>query len=221
MDAPAYPEGDVALLARQPDSPGEVLLPGNEPAVHGMFFEEGLLLFSTIFAAKKEFEISSIGRESMRRFLDLIRKLLWVNDTPERTALAFSVGVFLGYSPFLGLHTLAGIAIAFLFKLNRVAVLLGVWSNTPWWLVPYYVIATWVGTKVIGFQIDQAAIVEIFRLGRDHGFFASEFWKQLATQGGYLLSFGIGSLLFALALGLIAYPLSLKWIAFYRSRRPL
>ena len=155
----------------------------------------------------------------MSRVLDLIRKLLWVNDTPERTALAFSVGIFLGFSPFLGFHTLAGIAIAFLFKLNRVAVLLGVWSNTPWWLVPYYVIATWVGTKVIGFRVDEAAIAGMFRLGMDQGFLASGFWKQLATHGGYLLSFGVGSLLLSLLLSLVAYPLSLKWITYYRSKK--
>ena len=155
----------------------------------------------------------------MRRFLDLIKKLLWIDDTPERTALAFSVGIFLGFSPFLGFHTLAGIAIAFLFRLNRVAVLLGVWSNTPWWLVPYYMFATWVGTKVIGFRVDEAAIAGIFRLGVDQGFFASGFWKQLATQGGYLLSFGIGSLLFSLFLGFAAYPLSLRWIKFYRAKK--
>lgn len=155
----------------------------------------------------------------MRRFLDLIKKLLWIDDTPERTALAFSVGIFLGFSPFLGFHTLAGIAIAFLFRLNRVAVLLGVWSNTPWWFIPYYMIATWVGTKVIGFRVDEAAIAGIFRLGMDQGFIASGFWKQLATQAGLLLSFGIGSLLFSLFLGLAAYPLSLKWIKFYRSKK--
>ena len=131
-----------------------------------------------------------IGRRGdMRRFLDLIKKLLWIDDTPERTALAFSVGIFLGFSPFLGFHTLAGIAIAFMFRLNRVAVLFGVWSNSPWWLVPYYIVATWVGTKVIGFRIDEAAIAEIFRLGMDHGFLDFGFWKQLSSQAGLLLSF--------------------------------
>jgi len=64
-------------------------------------------------------------------FRALLQKLLQIEDTPERTALAFSVGVFLGFSPFLGFHTLSGLAIAFLFRLNRVAVLLGGWSNTP------------------------------------------------------------------------------------------
>ena len=155
----------------------------------------------------------------MRRFKDLIRKLLWVDDTPERTARAFSVGVFLGFSPFLGFHTLAGLALAFLFKLNRVALLIGVWTNTPWWIVPYYVAATWVGMKVIGFQIDRAVVLEIFRVGAEQGFFASGFWKHVASQWGFLCSFGIGSLILAFLISLAAYPLCLRWIKFYRSRR--
>jgi uncharacterized protein len=155
----------------------------------------------------------------MHRFLELIKKLLWVNDTPERAALAFSVGIFLGFSPFLGLHTLAGIGTAFVFKLNRVAVLLGVWTNTPWWLVPYYIVATWVGTHVIGFRIDEGTISRIFRFGMDHGFLTSGFWRQLSSQWGLLLSFFIGSLILSLFLSVIAYPISLKWIKFYRSRK--
>ncbi len=155
----------------------------------------------------------------MRRFLDLIKKLLWIEDTPERTALAFSVGIFLGFSPFLGCHTLAGIAIAFLFRLSRVAVLLGVWSNTPWWLVPYYMIATWVGTKLVGYRFHRRAIMGVFRHGMDHGFVTAGFWEQLVSHKGLLLSFCIGSFILSLFLGLVAYPLSLKWIRFYRSRK--
>jgi uncharacterized protein (DUF2062 family) len=149
---------------------------------------------------------------------DLIKNLLHIGDTPERTALAYSIGVFLGFSPFLILHTLAGLAIAFLFRLNRVAIFLGIWSNTPWWIVPYYMMATWVGMWVTGFQIDWAALKEIFRLGLNKGFMGSDFWSSIASQSGFLLSFGIGSLILCTLLGFLAYPLSLRWIRFYRSR---
>ncbi|NWF93452.1 MAG: DUF2062 domain-containing protein [Syntrophaceae bacterium] len=150
---------------------------------------------------------------------DLFKRLLHIEDTPERTALAYSIGIFLGFSPFLGLHTLAGLAIAFLFNLNRVAILLGVWSNTPWWIVPYYTIATWVGMRVTGFQIDPLTIKEIFQTGSDQGFMSSDFWSLIASQWGLLPSFGIGSLILATLLSLVAYPLSLKGIRFYRSRK--
>ena len=155
----------------------------------------------------------------MRRFKDLIKKLLHIEDTPERTALAYSIGIFLGFSPFLGFHTLMGLMIAFLFRLNRVAILLGVWTNNPWWIVPYYVMATWVGMWVTGFWVDWATLKGIFQLGMDQGFIGSDFWNRIASQWGLLLSFGIGSLILCTLLSLVSYPLSLKWIKFYRSRK--
>jgi uncharacterized protein (DUF2062 family) len=155
----------------------------------------------------------------MRPMKDLIKKLLHINDTPERTALAYSIGIFLGFSPFLVLHTLAGLAIAFLFRLNRVAILLGIWSNTPWWIVPYYVMATWVGMHITGFWVDWVTLRAIFQLGVDRGFMSSNFWSSIVSQSGLLLSFGIGSLILCTLFSLISYPLGLKWIRFYRSRR--
>ncbi len=149
----------------------------------------------------------------------LIKKLLHIEDSPKRTALAYSIGVFLGFSPFLGFHTLGGLAIAFLFHLNRVAILLGVWTNTPWWIIPYYSIATYLGMWTVGYRIDIELFKEIFGLGLKQGFLASDFWARIASQSGLLLSFTVGSLLLSLLLALMAYPLSLRWIQFYRSRK--
>ena len=46
-----------------------------------------------------------LTRALVRRWLDA---LLHIEDTPERTAAAFALGVFFGFSPFLGLHTILG-----------------------------------------------------------------------------------------------------------------
>jgi hypothetical protein len=150
---------------------------------------------------------------------NLIKKLLHIEDTPERTALAYSIGVFLGFSPFLGLHTLAGLVIGFLFGLNRVAILLGVWTNTPWWIIPYYMVATWVGMRVTGFQIEKGPLKKLFQMEIDQEFMSSDFWSRITSQWGLLLSFVIGSLILATLLSLVAYPLSLRGIKFYRSHR--
>src|SRR6266508_6239587 len=82
-----------------------------------------------------------LTRGLIRRWLDT---LLHIDDTPKRTAAAFALGVFFGFSPFLGLHTILGVAFAFLLNLNRVAVLLGVYSNLPWIIGPYYAFVTMV-----------------------------------------------------------------------------
>src|SRR3982751_336029 len=84
-------------------------------------------------------------KEITRRWLDT---LLHIHDTPERTAAAFALGVFIGFSPFLGLHTVIGIVLAFLLSLNRVAVLLGVYSNLPWIIAGYYAFTTMVGAAI-------------------------------------------------------------------------
>src|SRR6516225_11090150 len=88
-----------------------------------------------------------LTKQLVRRWLD---QLLHVDDTPERTAAAFALGVFFGFSPFLGLHTILGIVFAFLLNVNRVAVLLGVYSNLPWIIAPYYAFVTMTAVRVTG-----------------------------------------------------------------------
>src|SRR5215218_3052862 len=81
----------------------------------------------------------------IRRWLD---QLLHTHDTPQRTAMAYALGVFFGFSPFLGLHTVLGLVFAFALGLNRVAVLLGIYSNLPWILPAYYSLATLLRVQV-------------------------------------------------------------------------
>src|SRR5438552_10972223 len=81
-----------------------------------------------------------------RRWLE---QLLHTHDTPQRTAAAFALGVFFGFSPLLGLHTLLGLVFAFALDLNRVAVLLGIYSNLPWILPAYYTLATVIGAAIL------------------------------------------------------------------------
>jgi uncharacterized protein (DUF2062 family) len=149
----------------------------------------------------------------VRRWLDT---LLHVADTPERTAAAFAMGVFFGFSPFLGLHTLLAIIVAFLFNLNRVAALLGVYSNLPWIIAPYYAIATMIGAKIIGRAPPESFKTELaglFQISVFHG----EFWHQLITiLKPWLWPYTVGSLLGAIAMAAVAYPLAL---AFVTSRR--
>jgi hypothetical protein len=154
-----------------------------------------------------------LTRALIRRWLDA---LLHVDDTPERTAAAFALGVFFGFSPFLGLHTVLGVLFAFLLNLNRVAVLLGVYSNLPWVIAPYYAFVTMAGAQITGHRSPpgfKSQIGELF----DLSVFGSEFWHRLITiLKPLLVPYAVGSLLGALILAVIAYPLAL---AFVTSRR--
>jgi uncharacterized protein (DUF2062 family) len=159
-----------------------------------------------------------LTRSIIRRWLD---RLLHIDDTPERTAAAFALGVFFGFSPFLGLHTLLGIAFAFFLNLNRVAVLLGVYSNLPWFLGPYYVLTTMVGAQITGHRLPpgfRKQLEALFELSLFHG----EFWRRLGVVLKPLgLSYMVGSTIGALLLAAAAYHVARAFIASRRRLRSM
>lgn len=142
---------------------------------------------------------------------DRLQHLLHTHDTPQRTAAAFALGVFLGFSPFLGLHTILGLALAFALNLNRVAVLLGVYSNLPWILPPYYAAMTLAGAAVLGAEVPPD-VMERLRAG------AWNVPALAATLRPLAASFLAGSLAGATVLSLVAYRLSLAAIVAHRRR---
>ncbi len=154
-----------------------------------------------------------LTRALITRWLDA---LLHVHDTPERTAAAYALGVFLGFSPFLGLHTLLGVILAFVFNLNRVAVLLGVYSNLPWIIAGYYASATMLGAALTRAHLPpdfRERLVDIFELSLA----TREFWRQVGDLFEPLVvPFLVGSTIGAALLSAIAYCVAL---AFVRGRR--
>jgi uncharacterized protein (DUF2062 family) len=151
-----------------------------------------------------------------RRWLD---QLLHTHDTPERTALAYAVGVFFGFSPFLGLHTVLGLAVAFLFGLNRVAVLLGIYSNLPWILPAYYTLATMLGAAILRVDIPPGLLKEL----RDalDGVTWGEFRALAKALTPLMWAYALGSMIGALALAVAAYRASLTMIVAHRRRLAL
>jgi len=143
------------------------------------------------------------------RWLDV---LLHVNDTPERTAAAYALGVFLGFSPFLGLHTIVAIALAFIFRLNRVSVLLGVYSNLPWIIAPYYAFTTVAGAAILRVTPPpdlRDRLGDMFQLSIR----SSEFWHEVMHLLRPLLwPYALGSLAGASILSAVAYRVALAFV---------
>jgi hypothetical protein len=152
----------------------------------------------------------------VRRWLD---QLLHTHDTPQRTAAAYALGVFFGFSPLLGFHTMLGLVFAFALDLNRVAVLLGIYSNLPWILPAYYTLTTVVGAKLLGVRIRP-------RLLRDLSDAVAAFsWTDtralLHALTPLAWAFVLGSTLGALILAGVAYRVALGVIEAHRRRLAL
>src|SRR5258708_35044577 len=101
------------------------------------------------------------------RFKRWLEQLLHTHDTPRRTAAAYALGVFFGFSPMLGLHTVLGVSAAFVFNLNRLAVVLGIYSNLPWILPAYYTLATLVGAAILRVDVPPGLLRELTEALRD------------------------------------------------------
>jgi uncharacterized protein (DUF2062 family) len=154
-----------------------------------------------------------LTRALVRRWLG---QLLHIDDSPERTAAAFALGVLFGFSPLLGFHTILAIIFAFLLNLNRVATLLGVYSNLPWFLAPYYAITTMLGAEITGRRPPPDFRGKLGALF-DQSLFDSAFWHRLIVLlRPFALPFAVGSTIGAVLLATAAYHVAL---AFVTSRR--
>lgn len=150
-----------------------------------------------------------LSRRLLRKWVEL---LLHTHDTPQRTAAAFALGVFLGFSPLFGLHTVLGVVLAFALRLNRLAAIAGVYVNLPWFVAPYYTVTTMAAARLLGMPLPErfaGRLAELF----DLSMFAGAFWTGLAELlRPLLVPFVVGSTAAATALGVAAYFLAVPAI---------
>lgn len=134
-------------------------------------------------------------------------------DTPHRTAAAFACGVFLSFSPLLGLQIVLAVGIAVLLRLSRVALLAGLCMNLPWIMVPWYTLTTAAAATAMGMPIGPDVRTALTRL-LDLSVFSSTFWTHaLEIVTPFFWSFLIGSTIGALAVGVIAYLTVVRLVA--------
>jgi uncharacterized protein (DUF2062 family) len=133
---------------------------------------------------------------------DKLRQILSVKESPRRIALAFSMGVFIGMSPLLGIHTILGLIFAWMFRLNKFVTVVGVYITNPWTIVPIYTFSTWVGAKLLGID---SIIPHID-------------WSHLSMKelmhsfGPLLLPFLVGSTLLGVVSGCLSYVLVFRMV---------
>jgi len=90
----------------------------------------------------------------MKKYInDRIRSLFQINDPPQKLALAFSLGVFIAFSPTIGLHVISCLFLAWVLRLSKIVILTASFINNPWTILPLYGFCIWFGTKITGSDI--------------------------------------------------------------------
>ncbi len=138
-----------------------------------------------------------------------IREMLRLDDTPHRIATAFSLGIFIAFSPFIGLHIISAVFLAWVLRLNGVAVMLGTLLNNPWTFAPIFGGSLWLGIEIYG------------RHRPLHPIQGQELTMVNAVSQlePYLMPFLLGTTLLGIAASLLAYPCAYYFVKEYRHLR--
>lgn len=152
-------------------------------------------------------------------FRAAFRRLLAIDDPPERTALAFSIGVFIAFSPLLGFHTILATLVAFLFRFNKVAIYLGTYVNNPFLtLVPIILLSYAVGAFLLGRPLSIPA--EGIDLLKNPHLLTGAYYRQLFVHSWYIVwPFAIGGTILSVICSAVSYPLTLWALRRYRQNR--
>lgn len=148
----------------------------------------------------------------------LAERLMTQERSPHKLALTCVLGVFIGISPLIGLHTVMTIAFGWMFALSIPALFaVSVLVNNPWTMVPVYSIDHLFGTWFFNFlRIDYTQLdpswVESCNL----------FLKQHTGITGLSLSaFLVGGNLLAIGISVMLYPLMKRFFTIYISQKAL
>ena len=152
-------------------------------------------------------------------FRSTFRRLLAIDDPPERTALAFSIGVFIAFCPFLGLHTILATFVAFVFRFNKIAIYAGTFINNPFLtLVPIIIGSYAIGAFILGrpLKIPDEGVEMLTH----PAIFSSDYYRQIFIQSWTIIKpFAVGATVLSVVCSLLAYPLTLKALRAYRRRK--
>ena len=144
------------------------------------------------------------------RFSDRVRSMRLIDASPEAIAVSFGVGVFIGFTPLVGLHTVIALVAAQVFRLRSVPAVTGVFVSNPVSFVPIYTFCLWVGALVMGVDVTDVLI--------------SIKWKQMSFMtmaeelGALLVPFFVGTTAMGLLGGFVGYVALREYLARDRSR---
>lgn len=142
-----------------------------------------------------------------RSFRSLLRQVLHLQESPQRTALAFALGVFIAFSPAYGLHTAMVALCTWLFGLNFLALLVGAFINNPWTIIPILGATYWTGALLLG-QTDAPTFD----------------WQDLSFSGiydqvlPYAGPFVLGGMVLSVLGAVVSYPLAYFFFVKYRQK---
>ena len=139
------------------------------------------------------------------------QRFVKLRASPHAIAAGMALGLFVGMSPFFGLHVLTAIGLAALFKWSKIGALIGVQITNALTAPFIYPVNYWIGAKLAG-----SSGVKVWPAS----FTLSELWHYLQQSKQIIMDLTIGGVVLGLPLAVCGYVVTRRIIIVYRRRHP-
>ena len=160
--------------------------------------------------------------------LPFLKRLLQLDGTPESIALGTAIGLFVAMTPTVGIQMIIILLVSMVIPANRLAGLIMVYISNPLTLIPIYWLDYWVGLKCLATEGKSFAQFELYWIElTEQASENADGWYQVSLEllrsigndvlGPLFVGGGVVGLLF----GLPCYPVMLRLVRAYRSKKIL
>jgi uncharacterized protein (TIGR03546 family) len=144
----------------------------------------------------------------------MFRAILMLDDTPHSIALGTAIGLFIAWTPTVGIHMILVVALSLLFRANKVAALIAVYISNPFTIVPMY----WIDYRLGALVLDERVTRDEFEAILNYHTWAEwwqAFWRVCIDLA---VPMWIGGVVLALLHAVPGYYLT-RWAALRFRRR--
>lgn len=163
-------------------------------------------------------------RNWLMRLRPVLRWILKLRSSPRAIAGGLGVGMFVAFTPTVGIQIILAIIAATICNVNRPAAIAPVWITNPVTVGPVYTFNYWLGTLIWpGPPLSEVSKVFV-DIGR--ALTHLDFWDlkepvvaMLQMGKEILIPLLIGSIEVGVVLGILTYIISLKLLSFFFRRK--
>lgn len=134
------------------------------------------------------------------KYRNLLMNYMRTGLSPAQIAFGVSLGNFVGILPFLGLHTVIALALAYLLRLNMGVVFLGTQISNPFTFPFILFVSAQIGSLILN-----GSLLSI------------TFTADMEILKQYLILTIFGSIILGLAVALVSYPVTLRLARKFRT----
>ena len=148
----------------------------------------------------------------------LVYRVLSINDSPHRIALSVAIGIFVTWTPTIGLQMILTVALCFLLRANKFVGVPFVWISNPLTIVPIYAPNYFVGCWILG-NAPKAAWKKLITASTAP---TDGWWDRIGSWYEAIkpifLELWVGSIVVGFVLGIIAYFVVYRMVIIYRAK---